>query len=241
MNGTAPRSGFCYGYARVSTTMQGDKNSIKAQIDQIEKYAKNNDLTIVRIVTDTGVSGTKMKNRKKFLEILDELDAGDALVSYEYSRISRGTYDTSWLLEVLKAKRAYLICVQENIDTRGMSGALVASMFGMLGSIQAQQIQERVSVGIEFMKMRKQANGRPPYGWKLKDRGVKGAGLVEVPVEQEIIAIMRDEHRDGKSYQQIADLLNDNDIPTPGRSEVWSQHTVKGVVERTDVHVNGRA
>jgi len=41
--------------------MQGDKNSIKAQIDQIEKYAKNNDLTIVRIVTDTGVSGTKME------------------------------------------------------------------------------------------------------------------------------------------------------------------------------------
>jgi len=144
-------------------------------------------------------------------------------------------------LEALKAKRAYLICIQENIDTRGMSGALVASMFGMLGSIQAQQIQERVSIGVEFMKMRKQANGRPPYGWKLKDKGNKGAGLVEIPVEQEIIAIMREERKNGKSYQQIANLLNDNDIPTPGRSTSWAKNTVKGIVERTDVHVNGRA
>jgi hypothetical protein len=68
--------------------------------------------------------------------------------------------------------------------------------------------------------------GSPAFG----QRAVDGE-LIEDPQEQEIIELIRRHHKSGKSLQQIADWLNQNEYPTK-RGQQWQRSSVKRVLDR---------
>jgi DNA invertase Pin-like site-specific DNA recombinase len=68
--------------------------------------------------------------------------------------------------------------------------------------------------------------GSPAFG----QRSVDGE-LIEDPQEQEIIELIRRHHKSGKSLQQIADWLNQNEYQTK-RGQQWQRSSVKRVLER---------
>lgn len=68
--------------------------------------------------------------------------------------------------------------------------------------------------------------GSPAFG----ERTVNGQ-LVKDEREQEIIELIRRHHKSGKSLQQIANWLNENDYKTK-RGQQWKRISVKRVLDR---------
>lgn len=68
--------------------------------------------------------------------------------------------------------------------------------------------------------------GSPAFGQRTVD-----GELIEDPQEQEIIELIRRHHKSGKSLQQIADWLNQNEYPTK-RGQQWKRISVKRVLDR---------
>lgn len=68
--------------------------------------------------------------------------------------------------------------------------------------------------------------GSPAFGQRTVD-----GELIEDPQEQEIIELIRRHHKSGKSLQQIADWLNQNEYSTK-RGQQWKRISVKRVLDR---------
>ena len=68
--------------------------------------------------------------------------------------------------------------------------------------------------------------GSPAFGQTSVD-----GELVENPVEQQVIELIRRHHKSGKSLQQIADWLNQHEYRTK-RGQQWQRISVKRVLDR---------
>ena len=93
------------GYARVSTDSEEQYTSYEAQVDYYSKYIKNNPAwEYVGIYTDEGISGTNMKNREGFNQMVDDALDGkiDLIVTKSVSRFARNTVDSLSTIRKLK-------------------------------------------------------------------------------------------------------------------------------------------
>ncbi len=68
--------------------------------------------------------------------------------------------------------------------------------------------------------------GSPAFGQKSLN-----GELVEDPVEQEAIELIRRHHKSGKSLQEVADWLNERGYRTK-RGQQWQRISVKRVLDR---------
>lgn len=85
------------GYARVSTDRDEQFTSFQAQKDYYEKYIKSKpDWEFVGLYSDEGITGTNIKNRDGFKQMIDDALAGkiDLIVTKSVSRFARNTVDT---------------------------------------------------------------------------------------------------------------------------------------------------
>ncbi len=233
-------SGYGYGYVRVSTIKQAVEGcSIEDQVRRIKAWAEINDIKLMEIYIDSGVSGTFMFERPEFAKLMDALDRKDVLVAYDVSRVSRNSGDTAILLERLKEKEIYAVFIKDGFDTSTMMGQCMAQMTSMMKAIEAAQISERVKDTVEMMKANGQNITRPVYGWK-KESNIKGCGLVEVMEQQLVIIRMKQLHKDGLSMNAIATLLSKEGTVPPGKGTKWNSGTVTAIIHRGPVAINGR-
>ena len=63
----------CYIYTRVSTAMQVEGYSLEAQRNELLKYAKGAEMTIVGEYSDEGLSGKNIKGRLDFQRMLNDI------------------------------------------------------------------------------------------------------------------------------------------------------------------------
>ena len=82
-------------YCRVSTDKADQLNSLEAQKQFFTEYTKRTGDTLVRLYADEGLSGTKIKNRKEFQQMMADADTGlfDMVVVKDISRFARNTVD----------------------------------------------------------------------------------------------------------------------------------------------------
>jgi DNA invertase Pin-like site-specific DNA recombinase len=108
------RKGIVYCYLRKSTVKQ--VNSIESQTMEIMKYCKNfrpNPLILLEenIHVDEGVSGKLSWKKRKVKAIIDNMLAGDTLIVYDISRISRDVFDLFAIASIIRDKKLLLIGV----------------------------------------------------------------------------------------------------------------------------------
>lgn len=234
-------SGCCYGYARVSTAIQTTEgHSLEEQEKKIRAWAELNNMKLMGMYIDAGVSGTFMFERPEFSRLMKDIDRGDVLVAYDISRVSRNSKDMTDLMHIMKKMGASAYFIKDGFNTSTTMGKAMAQVASIFKEIEAAYTSERTREAYQENKQAGRASGRPPYGWKKIDYS-PGSGLIEDPEQQRIISLirrLRDE--DKMSFNAIANKLTTDEIPTPTKGHYWNSQSVTLIYRRRDVATKGR-
>lgn len=221
---TKERLPRAYGYVRVSTEEQVREGvSLRDQRAKIKAYAELHDLRLVKIFSDEGASGKDLE--RPGLQQLLELtkDAKDeSVVVYKLDRLSRRTRDLLFLIEdVFRQGNTRLLSLTEKIDTNTAMGKFFLTLMAGLAQMERELISERTRSALQFKKQKGERLGTTPLGYRTR----KDGALVPLPREMATVRRIKNMRRRAMSYGKIADVLNDEDVPTK-RGGKWYASTV---------------
>lgn len=158
-------------YTRVSTSIQVEGYSLEAQEESIRKYCKYNDITIEHHYSDAGKSGTKIKGRTEFQNMMQDIQDGadvQYVIVFKLSRFGRNTADVLNSVQILQDYGVNLICVEDSIDTSQPSGKFVVTVLAAVAEIDRENIIAQTKAGREQKASEGGWNGgHSPYGYNL--------------------------------------------------------------------------
>ena len=131
-----------------------------------------------------------MKSRPLFMEILNRLRAGDALVVWKVDRFNRTTVEVLRTGEEAEFRGIALVVTTLGIDTRTPAGKLVFGIMAQLAQFEREQLIERTNAGLEAARARGVKLGRA-YSLTSHQRK-QAAQMIEA----------------GKTYGEIAALFS---------------------------------
>ena len=228
-------------YCRVSTDKADQLNSLEAQKEFFLEYVNRTGDILVHLYADEGISGTKIKNRKEFLQMMQDAEERlfDMVVVKDISRFARNTVDLLQNIRKLKALGIETQFLTANMTSMGNS-EFILTIFGAL----AQEESANTSKRVKFGKKLNAQKGRVPnivYGY---DKTI--GDYFHLTVNQEEAAIVRQIYQwyvqDGYGTTKISNLLNERGIHTK-RNCLWSQNSVCRILTNelyTGKIVNGK-
>lgn len=148
---TARNTARRLGYARVSTDAQDEALQTRAL-----KAAG-----IDALYVDRGVSGTRT-SRPRLDAMLADATAGDAIVVYSLSRLSRGMSHLLELSERFDRDGISLVSLTEQIDTRSAMGTFTFRLLAALAAMERDLLVERTRAGLEAARAAGRTGGRKP-------------------------------------------------------------------------------
>ena len=211
-------------YCRVSTDKADQLNSLEAQKDFFAEYTQRTGDNLVRLYADEGISGTKIKNRREFLQMMADAEHGlfDMVVVKDITRFARNTVDLLQNIRKLKALGIETQFLTANMTSMGNS-EFVLTIFGAL----AQEESANTSKRVKFGKKLNAEKGRVPnivYGY---DKII--GDYFNLTVNQEEAAVVRQIYhwytQEGYGAAKISNLLNERKVRTK-RNCQWSQNGI---------------
>jgi len=206
-------------YGRVSTGRQAASGiSLDDQAEKLAEVVAGRGWGHIAHLTDAGLSGRKMTNRKGLLDALDRLDRGEAdvLVAAKIDRVSRSTTDFAHLLDKAEKKGWKLVVLDADVDTTTAAGRLLVDVVSAAASFESRRIGERQRAVHAVRRSQGKRAGQAP--------------LLPERVRSRIAA----DREAGKSLNAIASALNDEGVPT-AKGGVWHASTIRHVLQSIDV------
>ena len=214
-------------YCRVSTDKEEQLESLANQQEFFEKFAARNNHELVKIYSDEGISGKQMKNRKEFLQLLEDAKLGlfDMVVVKDISRFARNTVDFLISIRELKALNVEVQFVSINQTVLGNS-EFVLTMFSAI----AQEESANLSSRVKFGKRVNAKHGKVPnfiYGYDWIDKFTLKINEMQAKVVREIFHLYVEE---GIGSRRIAKTLTERKIPSPKGVDRWIPKTVRRIL-----------
>ena len=225
-----------YSYTRVSTEIQIDGYSLDAQDDAIERYAKANDIQIVKKFSDEGKSGKNITGRESFRKMLEDAKSGKdgvkTIIVFKISRFGRNASDVLSTVQDLQDYNINVVCVSEGIDSSNDSGKLLLALMSSIAEMERENIIVQTMAG----RMQKARDGRwnggqAPYGYKIGDKGV----LEIVPEEAKAVKLIFKKYTTTDlGYVGVTKYLRDAGVKKSARQNgklvVFQEDTVKKIL-----------
>jgi len=203
----------------------------EAQLDYYTNYIKSrDDWEFVSVYADEGITGCNTTHRSGFKTMIDDALAGkiDLIVTKSVSRFARNTVDSLTTIRKLKENGIEVYFEKENIRTFDGKGELLLTIMSSLAQEESRSISENCTWG--WRKRCADGKVTVPFGRFLGyDRGENG----ELVVNEEQAKIVRKIYGlflQGRSPYQIAKLLTEEGIPTPGGKTVWGKAVVQSIL-----------
>ena len=211
-------------YCRVSTDKEDQLNSLEAQKKFFSDYTKRTGDNLVKLYADEGISGTKIKNRKQFLQMMADAEKGlfEMVVVKDISRFARNTVDLLQNIRKLKALGIETQFLTANMTSMGNS-EFVLTIFGAL----AQEESANTSKRVKFGKKINAEKGKVPnfvFGYDKTNGDLFNLAINEHEAEvvRKIFNLYVEE---GYGASKIASMLNDSNIKTK-RACKWTANAV---------------
>lgn len=196
-----------FAYTRVSTDRQASEGeSLDVQERTVAGYAMMHGLTVNRVFSERGVSGSKpLADRPEGAALLGALQAGDVIITPKLDRMFRSASDALANLDAMKRKGVSLHMIDLGGDVTGNGIAkLVFTILSAVAEAERDRIRERVAVVKADQKTRgRYLGGKVPFGFRPGENG----RLVEIPEEQEAISMIRSLKKKGMALRPIADAI----------------------------------
>lgn len=221
-------------YLRVSGQGQVSGDGFPRQRERIGKYAKSNKYSIVQEFVEKGISGkNELDDRPALGELFERIASnGVRVVLVENaSRLARDLMIAEVILDQFRKLGVKVIEVEGGNDLTVADGNETATLIRqILGAVS--QFEKSVLVSkLRAARIRK----RREHG-KCEGRKVYGVSAEERTIVLKIKALRR-KPRGGEalSYQQIADTLNGEGVPTRGTKHgqgQWQASTIRNICSR---------
>ena len=155
-------------YLRVSTDEQRERQSINTQRDFAEKYCALHSLTVYRVYSDDGISGTiPVEQRPDGSQILKDakLRRFDQLLLYRLDRLGRDTRLILNTVAELEKLGVRVRSMTEDFDTGSSTGRLMLTLLSGFAAHERDAIRERSVAGtVRVAETGTWLGGIVPYG-----------------------------------------------------------------------------
>ena len=197
-------------YCRVSTEDQAREGySLPEQQEKLKDLCKYRDYNVYGIYEDAGISGKDMEHRPQFQKMLECVRGGkvNVIVAYKLDRLTRSVRDLEILISELEKYNCSLECAMDDINTSTANGRFFVRMLTVLSQLEIERVSERTKFGMVGAIKDGHIPVRKTLGFMRKDKK-----LIINPAESEIVERIFDLYYKGKSYQQIANIFNDEKV-----------------------------
>ena len=198
-------------YARVSTDSTDQLHSYQAQISEFTKKIKANDKwEFIKMYADEGLSGTSMKKRTAFLNMIADAKAGkiDLIITKSLSRFARNTVDCLTVIRELRVIDVDVFFEKENIYSSDTKIDFMLTIFSSIAQEEARNISENVKWGFRkrFKEGKVHINTNRFLGYDKDDDG----NIIINKKQAKTIKIIFNmfQHRFGKTFSLIFFLNN---------------------------------
>jgi DNA invertase Pin-like site-specific DNA recombinase len=201
------------------------RNGCTRQFQSISRYAAANDLKIVRVFKERGVSGEKeLKDRPAFMEMLAALHANGVrrILIERLDRPARSLTVQESIIAELKRHGFELVSAEEPDLLKDDPYRVMFRQFqGAIAQCEKANIVLKLRGAHQRMKARTgRCDGRKPYGATQE--------------EQAIIARMKELRASGVAYDRIAATLNGEGVPTRTPGKRWHGFAVNQILRRVN-------
>ena len=156
-------------YARVSTEEQAKEGqSIDAQVNLCQNYAKENKIKIVQIFKDEGKSATNLKRPglQLLLELISDSNTIDCILVQDTDRLARNTLDHLTLKALFRKHGTKLISISQPMIDDSPEGRFIDVVLAGANALQSQITGRKTSKVMEQKAKAGWWAGCAPYGYK---------------------------------------------------------------------------
>ena len=239
-------------YGRLSVLDNGkvDGEPIESQIAIIEQYvAVHPELKIVERYIDNGYTGTNF-DRPDWERMMADVKSGriNCIIVKDLSRLGRNYIETGRFLERICPKLGIrFISVNDHYDTAEIKSQdeFAASLKNIVNDYYAKDISLKSGSTLKAKRQRGEYIGNyAPHGY-LKDPTNKNHLIIN-PETAPVIQQIYQWRAEGLGYGAITRMLNERDIPSPGRyrfehgivtnnnkkgsSLLWNRHVLSDIL-----------
>jgi DNA invertase Pin-like site-specific DNA recombinase len=195
------------GYVRVSTQEQAKGGiSLDMQRAKVSSYAALEEMDLIEIVADEGISGCTIRARPGIQQVMKMVRAKEvqAIIIYKLDRLSRNTIEALQIARLMDRKGAALHSITEKLDTKSAMGRFFFTLMASIAEMERGLIRERIQAAMERKREKGEAcNNNPEYGCRIVDDLV-----VPAPEEEKTIQRIRSLRTEGHTIHGIIAILS---------------------------------
>ncbi len=225
------------GYIRVSTDKQVDEGiSLDAQRERLTAYAKAQNIDLVIIIEDAGVSGTiplaEREGGSALLAALTEHKASH-VIALKLDRLFRDAADALNQTRQWDKQKIALHMIDvggQSVNSGSAMGRMFLTMMAGFAELERNLISERTAAALQHKKASREVYSALPLGYSDQDGKL-------VPVDEELIIVseIREMRSAGLSLRSIADDLNHRGV-VGKRGGKFFASTIKAACDN-DLHM----
>ena len=219
-------------YARVSTDEEDQENSFENQISEYKSRIENNDQwEFAGMYADKGISGTQIKNRENFINMINDAKEGkiDLILTKSISRFGRNTIDIIKTVRELREINVAVYFEKENIYS---DDSKIDFFLTIMSSI-AQEESRNISTSIKWSYKKRFKEGRI----LLNPKNLLGYGkdddgnIYVIPEEASTIELIFNFFLQGHTPHEIANVLMKEKIKTVKGNKKWDSQAILRILQ----------
>jgi site-specific DNA recombinase len=217
-----------YLYLRVSTKDQ----STEHQKFALENYAKFNNLKVLKIYDDSGISGIVAgADRPEFKKMLDDIKTvkPSYILTFELSRFGRSATDVLNNIKIITDLGITIYFEKEKLEAAQNGTAtskLLLHILSAVSEIERETIKDRMSSG----RLTKASLGFSGGFINVYGYDNKNTKIVVNEKEAKVIKLIFKKFNEGNSSIEIERYLNANKIPTKKNTAKWKYQTIDHIL-----------
>jgi site-specific DNA recombinase len=212
-------------YARVSSEMQIENTSIKAQLTELTQYCKTHEIKIHDKYVDKGISGT-VENRKGLQNLLKDSNKFDVVLVHKFDRFARKVELSAKIKRILRENNVKVISITEPIEDSPI-GFFQEGLLSLLSEYYIKNLSSEVKKGKKQKAINGEWNGgRVNLGYNCIDKQ-----LIINPDESKLVKWIFEMYIQGYGTRKIARMLNEKHIKTKMYGLMYQHYMLQRILK----------